>query len=146
MDSKKTLLGAALAASLFGFGTAAHAQYNAIVATAPPPPLHEVVPAPRAGLVWSPGHYQWRGNRYVWIGGHWMEARNGYEYVEPRWVQRRNGEWSLVGGHWERSRHAARGPYGDMDGDGIANRDDDDRDGDGYANWDDDFPGNPNRS
>ena len=82
MNGKKTLIGAALAASLLGFGGLAQAQqYNAIVATAPPPPIHETVPAPRAGMVWSPGHYEWRGNQYVWVRGHWMEARAGYEYV-----------------------------------------------------------------
>ena len=61
-------------------------------------------------------------------------------------MQRANGDWILAGGYWERTRNVSRGPNGDLDGDGIANRHDDDRDGDGIANWDDDFPNNPRRS
>ena len=63
---KQTLLGAVVAAgSLISLvPTAANAQYTAIVATAPPPPLQEAIPADRPGYVWSPGHYQWRGNQY----------------------------------------------------------------------------------
>lgn len=134
MQSKK-ILGAVLAASLMGFGAAAQAQFSAIVSIAPPAPLVEVVPAPRAGYVWAPGHYEWCGDQYVWVQGHWLTARSGFEYREPRWVQRANGDWLLVGNTWER-----RGPEGDRDRDGIANRDDRDRDGDGIPNWRDDRP------
>ncbi|HEY0824568.1 MAG TPA: YXWGXW repeat-containing protein, partial [Ramlibacter sp.] len=99
---RKPLLAAAFAAVLMGFGAAAQAQYTAIVSTAPPPPRYEVVPAPRVGWVWAPGHYEWRGNEYVWVEGHWMRDRVGYEYREPRWVQRADGSWILVGDNWER--------------------------------------------
>ena len=130
----KTLLASAFAAALMGFGAAAQAQYNAVVSVAPPPPRHEVMPGPREGWVWAPGHYEWRHGEYRWEEGHWMRQRVGYEYREPRWVQRGNGEWVLVGGNWEhradRDRHA-RGR--DWDGDGIP----DHRDR---------FPRNPNRS
>ncbi len=115
---KQTLLGAVVAAgSLISLvPTAANAQYTAIVATAPPPPLQEAIPADRPGYVWSPGHYQWRGNQYVWVRGHWLVDRAGYEYQEPRWVQRGNGEWVLVGGDWIPERHARNnGRYGDPD-------------------------------
>jgi hypothetical protein len=157
----KTVLGAALAGALMGFGMAAQA-YTAIVA-APPTARYEAVPAPRAGMVWAPGHYEWRGGEYAWVEGRWMRDRPGYEYREPRWVQRANGEWILVGNNWER-----RGPYGDRDGDGIANRYDADnrrfgprgdmdrdgiqnrydrdRDGDGVRNARDRYPDNPRRS
>lgn len=134
MHSKK-ILGGVLAASLLGFGAAAQAQISAIVSVAPPAPQYEVVPAPRAGHIWAPGHYEWRGNQYVWVRGQWLADRSGYEYREPRWVQRADGTWLLVGNNWER-----RGPQGDLDGDGIANRDDRDRDGDGIRNRRDDRP------
>lgn len=124
---RKAVYGAVLAASLMGFG-AAHAQYTAIVSVAPPAPQYEVVPAPRAGYVWDAGHWEYRGNQYVWTPGRWVSDRNGYDFQERRWVQRGNGEWVLVGGNWNR-----RGPNGDRDGDGIANRHDRDRNGDGYA-------------
>jgi hypothetical protein len=126
MQTKK-VLGAVLAASLMGIG-AAHAQYTAIVSAAPPAPQYEVVPAPRSGYVWDAGHWEFRGNQYVWVPGRWLSARSGHDFQERRWVQRGNGEWILVGGGWER-----RGPDGDRDGDGIANRYDRDRNGDGYA-------------
>ena len=149
----KTLLGAALAAALMGFGAAAQAQYTAIVSVAPPAPRHEVIPAPRAGWVWAPGHYEWRGGEYAWVEGHWMRERVGYEYREPRWVQRGDGSWVLVGNNWERRmaerearREARNNPYGDYDGDGIANRYDRDIDGDGVPNRRDAFPYNPRRS
>jgi hypothetical protein len=137
---KKTLLGAIVAASslIAMVPTAANAQYTARVATAPPPPLQEAAPVPRRGQVWVPGHYQWRGNQHVWQRGHWVNERQGYAYQEPRWVQRGNGEWVMVGNTWER-----RGPGGDRDGDGIANRYDRDKDGDGIPNARDD---RPNRS
>jgi hypothetical protein len=136
---RKTLLAAAFAAGLMGFG-AAHAQYTAIVQVAPPAPRYEVVPTARPGHVWSPGHYEWRGREYAWVEGRWLSARNGYEYREPRWVQRGNGEWMMVGGNWERGR------YGDRDHDGVANRHDRDRDNDGVPNHRDRYPNNPRRS
>jgi hypothetical protein len=158
---RKTLLGAAFAASLLGLGaTAAHAQIY--VQIAPPPPLHEPMPAARPGHVWAEGHYEWRGGQYVWVPGRWLEARQGWEYREPRWVQRANGQWYMVGGNWERAdRYASRdddgyhdrrdrsrrfGPFGDLDRDGIQNRDDRDRDGDGVRNRRDRFPDNWRRS
>lgn len=158
----KTLLGAALAAALMGFG-AAQAQYTAIVSVAPPAPRYEAVPAPRAGWVWAPGHYEWQGREYTWVEGQWMRDRSGYEYREPRWVQRADGSWYLVGNNWERrgpngdrdgdgiaNRHDPDnrrfGPNGDIDRDGVANRHDRDRDGDGIRNNRDRYPDDRRRS
>jgi hypothetical protein len=149
----KTLLGAAFAAALMGFGAVAQAQYSAVVSVAPPAPRHEVVPAPRAGWIWAPGYYEHRGDQYVWVEGHWMRERVGYEYREPRWVQRADGSWYLVGNNWERrqaereARHYARNhPEADFDRDGIANGRDRDIDGDGVPNRRDRYPYNPRRS
>ena len=65
----------------------------------PPPPRHEAVPAPRAGYVWAPGYWDWRGHRHVWVNGHWERARHGYVYHEPRWEQ--DGDrWRLYRGAW----------------------------------------------
>ena len=149
----KPLLGAVMAAMLMGFGAAAQAQYSAVVSVAPPAPRSEAVPGPRAGWVWAPGHYEWRGNEYTWVEGHWMRERVGYEYQAPRWVQRGNGQWVLVGNTWEErqirreDRRAERmNPNGDIDRDGIANQYDRDRDGDGIRNNRDRYPDNPRRS
>lgn len=145
---KKILAAAAVASALMGVG-AAHAQYNAIVSVAPPAPRHEVVPAPRAGWVWAPGHYEYRGNEYRWVEGSWVRERSGYEYREPRWVQRGDGSWVLVGNSWERrqvEREARTHPDADFDRDGIANRHDRDADGDGVRNNRDRHPYNARRA
>lgn len=115
---------------------AANAQL--VVQIAPPSPVYEAVPAPRSGYVWAPGHHEWRNGQYTWVQGHWLQQRPGYAYVAPRWVERGNGRWHMVGGNWE------RGPGGDRDGDGIANRYDRDRDGDGIPNRADDRPNRNN--
>jgi hypothetical protein len=91
-----------------------------IVQTAPPAPIYEAVPAPRAGYIWAPGAYEWRGDRYAWVGGHWIETRPGYAWEEAHWVQRPDGSWRLMGGHWVRSDGYAY--YRDRDGDGVPNR------------------------
>jgi hypothetical protein len=133
---RKSLVAAAFAAALMGFGAAAQAQYTATVSVAPPPPRHEVIPGARNGWVWAPGHYEWRGNEYAWLDGHWLRERAGYEYREPRWVQRGDGSWVFVGNNWERrvERRAERQARArDWDGDGVPDRRDR-------------FPRNPNRS
>ena len=33
----------------------------------------EVMPAPRPGYIWSPGHYEWTGSRQVWMPGVWVK-------------------------------------------------------------------------
>ena len=66
--------------------TAAQAQ-PAHARVAPPPPRHEAVPPPRRGYVWAPGHYEWKGHRYVWQKGVWMRDRPGYAYRSPQWQE-----------------------------------------------------------
>lgn len=134
MSHRPAVAAAALAATfLFGASHPAHAQV-VITRVAPPPPVYEVTPQARPGQVWAPGHHEWRNNQYVWVPGQWLQERRGQEYRARRWEER-DGEWRLVGGDWAR-----RGPGGDRDGDGIANRNDRDRDGDGIRNRDDPRP------
>lgn len=162
MKSKLFLAAAVASSALMGLGSTSALAVPAVVApSSPPAPLYEPMPAPRAGYVWSAGHYAWQNGQYVWNPGHWIAARPGWEWQEARWIQRPNGDWYLAQGHWVRSddyayyddeRHDNRqrsrrfGAYGDLDGDGVLNMDDRDRDGDGVANRDDDWPDNPNRS
>ena len=40
-------------------------------------PSVEVFPAPRAGWIWSPGHYEARGHEQAWVAGHWV--RDDYQ-------------------------------------------------------------------
>ncbi len=78
---------------------------------APPPPRHEAAPRPRRGMVWVPGHWEWRGHRHVWMQGHWVKARPGYHYRPHRWEER-DGRWRMQPGGWDR------------DGDGVPDRHD----------------------
>lgn len=147
MNRKLILAAAAAAVSLAGVAQAAPAvvagtyyggapyygppQYTysapVEVQVAPPPPVYETAPAPRAGFVWSPGHYEWRNGRYVWLSGHWLAARPGYAWRAPEWQQRPDGSWFMVGGTWVPGDNYGyynrpyRGPYGDRDGDGVPN-------------------------
>ncbi|HSV47486.1 MAG TPA: YXWGXW repeat-containing protein [Ramlibacter sp.] len=138
MLKKTTLAALATAASLLALAPAVSNAQITIIREAPPAPVQEVAPPARPGFVWAPGHQEWRDNHYVWVPGQWMRDRQGYAYREHRWVQRGDGQWHLAGGNWER-----RGPGGDRDGDGIANRHDRDRDGDGIPNRLDNRPNQP---
>ncbi|HEY0179841.1 MAG TPA: YXWGXW repeat-containing protein [Dokdonella sp.] len=103
--SKTWLLAAALAALGAGAFGAHDAQARTVVGvyatTEPPPPRHEVVPAPRRGYVWVPGYWTWSHRHYVWVGGHWVRERRGYHYEAARW-DRDGGRWHYVPGRWVR--------------------------------------------
>jgi hypothetical protein len=76
-------------------------------------------------------------------------------YQDRQWDRRspygdRDGDGIANRYDRDNSRHHYRyarhyGPYGDIDRDGIRNQDDRDRDGDGIRNRNDRFPDNPNR-
>lgn len=111
---RPSLLAAAMAIAALGavtLPTSASAQVGVYFDVAPPPPRHEVVPAPRRGYVWAPGYWDLKGRRHVWRPGHWERVRRGYHYAEPTWAQR-DGRWYLERGRWAR---------GDRDGDGVPN-------------------------
>lgn len=143
MNKTAWLSGLALAATIGGFSPASNAAVNAQVAinVGPPPVRMETRPAPRRGMVWTPGYWNWQRNRHVWVPGHWVRERPGYAWVQPEWVSH-NGRWILVQGHWANGRG---GPRGDRDRDGVRNRVDRDRDGDGIVNRRDRHPDNPRR-
>ena len=108
MQRKLILAAAVAAASLAGIAQAAPAvvaetyygpapyPYGpppAVVYSRPAAPIYDSVPvpvAPRAGYVWSPPHYEWRGGQQVWIGGQWIPADN-YSYARPYGDRDRDG-------------------------------------------------------
>jgi hypothetical protein len=81
---------------------------------APPPPRHQVVPAPRRGHDWAPGFWNWNGRKFVWTNGHWERARSGHAYQPAKW-ERDGDSWRLNRGGWVEA---------DRDHDGVPNRDD----------------------
>ena len=87
MIAKKAILAASAAVLTLGALVSVPAQAQVYVQVAPPPPRVEVVPAPRRGMVWAPGHWEWRNNRHTWVRGVWMRERAGYRYREPAWVE-----------------------------------------------------------
>src|SRR5438552_14026051 len=101
-----TLLAAAAVTAPMLMAAPAEAQidFNVNIATAPPPPRYEIVPGPRAGYVWAPGHWHWDGHHHVWAAGHWEVVRPGYRYVEPRWERYWEGgreRWRYQASGWD---------------------------------------------
>ena len=72
MYERKLLFVALLAATVVS--TPAIARSEIYVNIGPPPPVVEVVPAPRPGYVWAPGYWGWNGHKHVWAKGHWKRA------------------------------------------------------------------------
>ena len=70
-----------------------------ILKNAPPAPRTEAEPAPRAGLVWSPGFWNYVGGWYVWEAGHWELERDNQFYLKPGWQKVIHG-WQLQRGEW----------------------------------------------
>ena len=150
MMIKKVLLSALLAAGLIGAVATplpSLAAVDVYVNIGPPPVRYEAVPVVRRGYVWSPGYWDWRGNRHVWVKGSSVRAREGYSYQPRQWVEN-NGRWNLERSRWNQARGR------DSDRDGIPDRRDPtpyggarpgDRDGDGVPNNRDSRPNDPNR-
>nr|WP_224788874.1 hypothetical protein [Pandoraea terrae] len=104
-----------LAASCLG-ASAAHAQVsvNVGIGIAPPAPIYEPVPPPRAGYVWAPGYWAWDdyGHKHKWKRGRWELERPGYAYESPHW-ERGGGGWVFVPERWDdrRGRYDRRDEY-----------------------------------
>lgn len=105
MSIRSHTLAAAIA--LLSLGTLATAptpaQAQIYVQIGPPAPRVEQVPPPRRGYVWSPGHWEWRGNQHVWIQGNYLRARPGYAYRPAEWHQR-GDRWEMQRGGWDQDR------------------------------------------
>lgn len=97
-------LAAAFAAGITLLPFTAHAAKVAeieIDAAPPPPPFAlEGAPAPRAGYIVEPGHYEWDGSRYVWHAPRYLKEREGHRY-QPPVIERRDDRWHYRPGHWD---------------------------------------------
>ncbi len=126
---------AALALGILGAATAAQARSDVVfsIGIQPAPVYYEPAPV-------------YYNNAPVYV-----QPRPVYSQPQPVYVQPAYGygdNWNQGYSHrWEREHRHARDtrPWGDIDRDGIRNRDDWDRDGDGVANRHDRSPDNPYR-
>lgn len=72
------LTGGLIAIGCLVTAVAAHARSDVSVSIqlgAPPAPIYEPVPVPRAGWAWVPGYWYASGPQYVWMTGHWYQPR-----------------------------------------------------------------------
>jgi hypothetical protein len=98
---KALLLGLCMAAGAITAPTIASAGVAIDIDVAPPPVRVETVPPPRAGYIWSPGYWEWRGHEHVWVAGSMIHERRGYHWVPAHWDQR-GPHWHHEPGRWER--------------------------------------------
>ena len=75
----------------------------------PPPKTEEPQLKPAETAVWTKGHWQWDGNRYVWQPGKWLENRKNQIRVDGHWEQSRHG-YSWKPATWKHGIHAAEHP------------------------------------
>lgn len=144
---KRILIAAAaiaIGASALSTAHAANIGVHIAVGSAPPPVRYEVIPAPRPGRVWVPGHWDWNGRHHVWNPGHWERVRHGYVYQAPAW-HRSQGHWVFTRGGWVTPAHAGRYDHRYAPPERHPHYDRHGRDGDrdGIPNRYDRHPGNP---
>ncbi|MBL8519616.1 MAG: YXWGXW repeat-containing protein [Betaproteobacteria bacterium] len=109
--TKKLLLAAATAAALSGMPIAQASPHWSIGINIGPPPLrYEPVPVPRAGYVWVPGYWDWRGQRHVWISGHYLREKRHQHYSPSYWSER-GGRWYHAPGRWDADRDGTPDRY-----------------------------------
>ena len=102
MDMRKMIAALTLASGTLGLATASQAArvVDVEIGAAPPPPLVEVIPPPRAGYIFQPGHYGWDGRTYVWTEGQFILDRPGHVY-RPYVIEQRGERWHFRAGHWD---------------------------------------------
>lgn len=136
MKKAQLVLGLALA-GMAAFGSVAAQADSASVALrfsnvavdldfGPPPARVEVVPAPRAGYVWSSGYWGWQEHRHIWVPGAWIVARPSYDWVAQRWEHGDRG-WHFQPGYWSPHPVVIREPVRRGWGDDHWGRDHDER-------------------
>jgi hypothetical protein len=103
MNTRKTLLAMALAASSLGISFATHAErFSNDVETAPPAPRYEQFPA-REGYIVTPGYYRYDTERreHTWVKGDYQAERRGEHFIAPEWREQ-NGRYRFNEGRWEK--------------------------------------------
>ncbi|MEP7261592.1 MAG: YXWGXW repeat-containing protein [Usitatibacter sp.] len=65
----------------FSFNTTPDVDFEWYANVGRSPGNAEIMPAPRAGYIWAPGHYEWTGTRQVWAKGVWVRDEQS-----PHWT------------------------------------------------------------
>lgn len=95
---------AVLCLAVSAFAAAIKASPAGATTTAVPPPAPRVeMVAPRDGLVWAPGYWEWNGRSYRWLTGSYIVERPHSHWVADQWVQE-GGRWHYLRGRWESTR------------------------------------------
>jgi hypothetical protein len=98
---KALLIALSLSGGMMICASLAVAAADITIDVAPPAPRIEVVPAPRAGYVWAPGHWEWNGRFHSWVAGSWIVAHGNYHWAPARWEQV-GQRWHYVQGEWQK--------------------------------------------
>lgn len=105
MKVRNTVSALMLAFGVTGAASLATAQvvvgYD--IGVAPPASRVEVIPAPREGYVYEPGHFTWDGTQWLWTEGHYIEQRPGYLW-RPYVFERRGETYFYRPGFWDDSK------------------------------------------
>ena len=82
---------------------------------------------------------------FAYSDGYWDNNRQWHSWRNAREARQYRANYGSRFKHRRHTRERNNGWRGDMDRDGISNRNDRDRDGDGVSNRRDDAPNNPYR-
>lgn len=108
--TRKMLFATAVVASLSAPLAKADPHWSIGINIGPPPVRYEPVPVPRAGYVWVPGIWEWRGNHHVWVAGHYLRERRHHHYQPSHWSER-GGRWYYSPGRWDSDRDGVPDRY-----------------------------------
>jgi len=73
-----------------------------VAAPLPPPPGRAEIPpsAPSPRALWTFGHWNWNGARYVWAPGHYVERPTPTANWRPGYWEQHPEGWMWVDGQW----------------------------------------------
>jgi hypothetical protein len=69
-------------------------------ATPPPLPAEDQPPLAQDGLLWTPGYWSWREQRYIWIQGAWMRPPQVGALWTPAYWGSAGAVFVFHSGHW----------------------------------------------
>ena len=101
MRKDSILLAFICASTIVPMAASASIEDAAIIRHIAPPPLRaERMPVThKPGYTWSPGFWDWRGEKYEWVKGEWIKERPGYRWEAWYWGSE-GDQWYFVRGRY----------------------------------------------